>query len=164
MRPLLKILILEGDGATNVISTRHATTPVVEVRDDNDLPVEGAQVVFELPGSGPGGLFPGQQRTRTARSNVQGQAGAPFIVNDEPGSFEIKIRASFGDKFGEARLTQTNVFDVPPEHPPRRWLRRWPFWAAVGGGAAVAIILVSRSGGADAITITPGPPTFGGSR
>ncbi|MBL8237975.1 MAG: hypothetical protein JNM66_11180, partial [Bryobacterales bacterium] len=51
----LRVLVLEGANAINSIPNRSATFPVVEVRDENDLPVEGAEVVFELPATGPGG-------------------------------------------------------------------------------------------------------------
>ena len=41
----LKIVVIEGEGALNNIRSRTATQPVVEVRDENDRPVEGAEVV-----------------------------------------------------------------------------------------------------------------------
>ena len=53
----LKIFVLEGQGAIHSIRDQGAAMPVVEVRDDNGLPVEGAEVKFDLPPAGPGGSF-----------------------------------------------------------------------------------------------------------
>ena len=55
----LKIVVVQGEGAKNNLRTRSATQPVVEVRDDSDKPVAGAEVVFQLPPAGPGGVFNG---------------------------------------------------------------------------------------------------------
>jgi hypothetical protein len=41
----LKIVVLKGEGAVNNIKARTATPPVVEVRDVEDKPVAGAEVV-----------------------------------------------------------------------------------------------------------------------
>ena len=53
-----KIVALQGEGAINNIKAGIATEPVVEVRDDRDLPVAGVEVTFQLPTSGAGGFFP----------------------------------------------------------------------------------------------------------
>src|SRR6185369_13783504 len=49
----LKIVVLQGEGASNSIKSRTATQPAVEVRDDQDKPIAGAEVVFQLPAAGP---------------------------------------------------------------------------------------------------------------
>ena len=38
----LKIVVLEGEGAVNIIQQKTAVAPVIEVRDRNDQPVSGA--------------------------------------------------------------------------------------------------------------------------
>src|SRR6266567_1810762 len=83
----LKIAVLEGDNAVNSIPLNQSVTPIVEVRDENEFPVEGATVVFTLPASGPGGFFPENRSTFTARSDLQGQASAPFVLNGFAGKF-----------------------------------------------------------------------------
>ena len=166
----LKIFLLQGHRAVNSIPTRPTSVPVIEVRDEFDQPVEGAEVTFELPESGPGGLFPGQQRTRTARTNLQGQAAAPFVVNQTPGEFAVKVTATFGNRVGRASILQTNSLQLPEELEAKKkspWYRSWKFWAVVGAGAAaaVAVVLTTRDSNEAAsnptITITPGSPTFG---
>lgn len=37
----LKVLVIEGEAAVNIIQQKTAVAPVVEVRDRNDLPVPG---------------------------------------------------------------------------------------------------------------------------
>lgn len=165
----LKIFVLEGEGAVNSISRRAATAPVVEVRDENDLPVEGAEVVFELPALGPGGVFPGGEHKYTTRTNLQGQARAPFLMNDEPGSFRINITAQIGDRVGRTSISQTNSVRAEEEgvRLSRPWYKRWQLWAIAGGAAAaVTAVLVARGDGSSGptITINPGSPTFGGPR
>src|SRR5262245_48449852 len=44
----LKIVVLEGEGAVNVIQQKTAVAPVIEVRDRNDQPVAGAVVRFAI--------------------------------------------------------------------------------------------------------------------
>src|SRR5689334_25149534 len=53
----LKVIVLQGQHSVNDTNHHIGVQPVIEVRDDNDLPVEGASVVFRLPPSGPGGMF-----------------------------------------------------------------------------------------------------------
>src|SRR5688572_15794414 len=49
-RAALRIVVLEGEGAVNIIQQKTATAPVVEVRDQNDLPASGATVRFAIRG------------------------------------------------------------------------------------------------------------------
>src|ERR1051326_7129387 len=71
----LRIIVLQGEGSVNNIQTHSGTPPVVEVRDRNDQPLDGATVEFELPRMGAGGSFPANQLTFTGRTNRQGQVG-----------------------------------------------------------------------------------------
>jgi hypothetical protein len=163
----LTVLVLQGQKAVNFIPDRRGTTPVVEVRDQNSLPIEGAAVVFTLPASGPGGLFSTGQRTATVRTNADGQAAAPFSVNGEAGRFQIQVAATFGRQVGTAIISQSNSLragEQTGEHAGRPWYRTWKLWALAGGvaaAAAVAIILATRGGSSSmpTITITPGSPT-----
>lgn len=167
----LRVLILEGSNALNSIPSRAATFPVVEVRDENDLPVEGAEVIFTLPAAGPGGLFPNQKNTFTGRTNLQGQVRAPYLMNATPGDFSIEVSASIGSRTGKVVVLQTHVMRTPEELTvkKRRWYKDWRVWAIASGGAATAIILGTRGGDSSStstsvITITPGGPTLGGPR
>jgi len=63
----LKILVLQGQNAVNNVTSGAATMPVVEVHDENDQVLEGADVTFELPATGPGGTFPGGLVVKTVK-------------------------------------------------------------------------------------------------
>src|SRR5216684_2599458 len=106
----LKIVVVQGEGAKNNVRTRSATQPVVEVRDDSDKPVAGAEVVFQLPPAGPGGVFNGWMRTQTARTSAEGRAETNgFTPNDEVGRFNIKVTATSGTKTTSAIIAQSNT-------------------------------------------------------
>src|SRR5713226_8256728 len=90
----LKIVTLQGEGAVNDSKTKTVTEPVVEVRDSRELPVADAEVTFQLPAMGAGGMFPDRGRVLTARTNGQGQAAATGLLpNNETGRFNIKVTA-----------------------------------------------------------------------
>lgn len=159
----LKLLVLQGKDAVNDIQGRSFTIPIIELRDDNDQPVEGAQVIFALPANGPGGFFPGNTITFTTRTNVQGQASAPFTPNGVPGRFAIQVTATSGDRFGQTSIPQSNG-TVEVGAPKRSWFhpsrKKVIILAGVGVGAVVAIVLANRS--SPTISISAGPPVFGG--
>ncbi len=157
----LKILVLEGQHSINNTTRHVGIEPVVEVRDQNDRPVEGATVVFRLPPSGPGGTFAGQSLTSSTRSNGQGQAAASgFIPNDQTGSFDIHVTASLQNQIGEATISQTNSSNnlsraAPTTHKPL-WRNKWVLIGAGATVAAVAVIILTHSSSSTAVTITPG--------
>src|SRR5205809_1166002 len=116
----LKIVVVQGEGAENNLRTRNATQPVVEVRDDGDKPVPGAEVVFQLPPAGPGGVFNGWMRTQTARTGPEGRAQANgFVPNDEEGRFNIRVTATSGTKTSSAIIAQTNTRGTGQDGGPK---------------------------------------------
>lgn len=170
----LKVLVLEGQGAVNIIDKLRGVAPIVEVRDDNDRPVDGATVVFRLPPDGPSGYFPGEQLSKMVKTSGQGQAVASgFVPNRVAGRLKIHVTATIGNKMGEIDIPQTNAGSAyamtgEKTHHKMAWWK----WAAIGGGvAAVAGIIILTRGGSSSstssatvptITINPGPVTIGG--
>lgn len=166
----MRILILEGRGAVNDVSRPAVAGPTVEVRDENYVPVEGAEVEFQLPESGPGGMFANQQRQLKTRTNSQGQAFAPFIPNKETGRFEIKVTARSGDRVAEVSIPQSNSTKPRTGEtagPHRPWYRNWKYWAIAGGATAGIVLAVTYGGGSSSpttIILTPGTPVVTGPR
>jgi hypothetical protein len=166
----LKIIVLEGQDDF-VSPTKYNLPPVVEVRDANDRPIEGAEVTFSLPTTGPGGIFPGLQLTKTVRTNVQGQAAASgFTPNNQAGQYTIHVTAKAGNLTGTAEIRQNNLVGAP-EPTRQSWIGRWKYWLIAGGAAAAAagIILATQGDGGGTstdttITITPGTVVIGGGR
>lgn len=169
----LKITPLLGDGAINSIASGVVTAPVVEVRDENDRPVEGATVTFSLPAQGPGGFFVNNAVEYRTRTNVSGQATvAGYRANGQAGQFEIRVTAVYQDRRGEVVIRQTNstgAIALDREPPPKKSSRRkWILISAVTAAAAVAVVLLA--GGNDSSTtengaiLTPGPIVIGAPR
>jgi hypothetical protein len=172
----LKIVPLAGKGEMNDLE-RHIMAPlVVEVLDQNDRPVEGAEVVFRFPINGPGAVFPGGKTSQTTRTNGQGQAAAMnWTANNQAGAFDVHITANYGNQLGETTVSMSNVNRIVEEGRKTQknagwWSPRWVKLAIVGGTVALAAgIVLARRGGSSAtttsaptITITAGPPTVGG--
>jgi hypothetical protein len=160
----LRILVLQGQGEVHDIHNHVTATPVIEVRDENGRPIEGADVTFELPAVGPGGLFAGQQTTFTTKTNAQGQAAATFQPNVLTGRFNIKVTATAGNRMGHETIRQSNsTHPAKAESEQHGGIFKFAWWkvAVIAGvGATVGVILATR-GGQNTVTLIPGTPTFG---
>lgn len=169
----LKIVVIQGEGATNSVRSRTATAPVVEIRDAEDKPVAGAEVTFQLPVSGPSGYFNGWLRNQTVRTDASGRAAANGMTpNDEQGRFNIKVTAVEGSRNGSIVIAQSNVAGASSSASRSGKSSNWWKWAAVIGGAAIAGGVVAGTRGDDSttangiktVTITPGVISVGGPR
>lgn len=166
----LKILVLEGQDGVNNIRAPMAMNLVVEVRDDNDRPVEGATVSFQLPLMGPSGGFEGGVRNKDATTNIQGQAAVSYTPNMELGRFTIQVKTMQGGRTGMTTITQQNS-NTGEAVRTKSWFSRHKkiviaaAVAVVGVGLAVGLTRggsKSGSSGGGTVTITPGVPTVGG--
>lgn len=161
----LNIVILQGQRAVNDVRTSTTMMLVVEVRDENYRPLEGATVEFKLPQNGPSGSFEGGVRDKTVTTNTQGQAFTDFEPNPEPGRLAIQVRATFGERTGMVTIIQQNT-----RGRSTTWINRHKMLAIViaagVAGTATAAILTTRGGASSpsskpTVTITSGIPTFG---
>jgi hypothetical protein len=168
----LKVSALAGDDGMNDLE-RHVMSPlVVQVLDQNDRPVEGAEVVFRFPLNGPGAIFRNGNTSQTVRTNGRGQAAAVnWMANNQVGTFSVRVSASYGNELGETTVSMTNVTRISENakkgKKEAKWYSsKWVKIALISGGAALVagIILATRGGGSSgpSVTITPGSPTVGG--
>ena len=145
----LKITAVQGEGAINNIGTRTATQPGVEVQDEAGKPVAGAEVVFQMPAAGPGGVFTEWLRSQTVRSNAQGRAVATGLTpNDQEGRFNIKVTATLAGKSGSVVIGQSNSANGGPVGQGVRSKNRglWITVAVLGGvAAAIGAVAATRS-------------------
>jgi hypothetical protein len=165
----LKITVLAGNDEMNDLQ-RHVMAPlVVQVEDQNDRPMDGAEVVFRFPISGPSAAFAGGKTSATVRTNSGGQAAATnWMANGQVGTFEVHVNASYGNQIGETTLKMTNVTRIEEVKKVSKgkslWSHTW-FKAAVIGGAALAVGLGvyfgTRGGGksGNTVGVSPGPVT-----
>ena len=160
----LKIVVLQGEGAVNSIKSHSATQPAVEVRDEQDKPVVGAEVVFQLPAAGPGGVFNGWMRTQTARTNAQGQAAAQGLApNDEPGRFNIKVTATEGKRTASLVIAQSNAVGGSGGGAQAKSGRKtlWIVLGLVAVGGIIGGVAATRGGGSTAAATATNPITIG---
>ena len=104
----LRIVVLEGEGAVNIIQQKTAVRPLVEVRDRNNLPVAGASVTFSIGGGGSGAAFAGGMQTLTVTTNAAGQAAASGLNALSSGAFQIQVQAAYQGQIATAAISQTN--------------------------------------------------------
>ncbi len=102
----LKIVVVEGEGAVNIVRQGTATAPVVEVRDRNDQPVAGAVVTFVIRS---GRVTFSGARTFTVTSNAVGRAAAAGLTPTGSGAVQIGASAAFQGQTAVATIVQTNV-------------------------------------------------------
>jgi hypothetical protein len=171
----LKVVALAGDRENNDLERRMMAPLVVQVLDQDQRPVEGAEVVFRFPSSGPGATFPNQQNSKTFRTNADGQAAAVgWVANSQTGAFQVKVSATRGNESGETTISMTNVTRVMSDRKEKR--RHWwsSKWAKIGiiaaaAGTVTAVILLTRGSSSTSTTSaqpviigSPGIPTIGG--
>ncbi len=163
----LRIIPLEGNNAINFIQIRSSTPPVVEVRNENDQPLEGVAVVFTLPTAGAGATFENGQRSQAALTDFRGQAGVTrYTINDTPGRFAIEVTAKYQRQTGRTMIVQTNsVGELPVELGGRAPSRKKTWWliAVAAAGAGTAIYFATRSSNRT-ISVGLGPVGLGAPR
>ncbi|MGB6941364.1 MAG: hypothetical protein WBE37_03055 [Bryobacteraceae bacterium] len=168
----LKILVLAGNGEQNDLERRVMAPLVIQVEDQNDRPVEGANVIFRFPINGPSATFAGGKSSVTARTNGTGQAAAVnWMANGQVGTFQVHVNASYGNQVGETTVSMTNAARVVAEAKKSTakswWSHRWVKIAVIGGVAAavaIGVVLATRGGGKSSgstVTIIPGSPGVG---
>jgi|SRR5665213_3153834 len=167
----LKVLVLAGNGEMNDLERRVMAPLVVQVLDQNDRPMEGAEVIFRFPIDGPSATFPGGKSSITVRTNGNGQAPAVnWMANGQVGTFQVHVNATYGNQIGEVTFPMSNVTRVADEKKNSKheklWSHRWFKIAVIGGAAAVIgiVILLATRGGSKSgttVTINPGPPNVG---
>jgi len=102
----LKIVVVEGEGAVNIIQQKTAVAPVIEVRDRNDQPVSGAAVRFTIQKGK--ATFNGA-RTLTLTTDSLGRATAAGLTPTGSGALQIGATATFQGQSAAIAIAQTNV-------------------------------------------------------
>jgi hypothetical protein len=105
----LKIVVLEGEGAVNVIQQKTAVAPVIEVRDRNDQPVSSAIVKFAIRGRQ--ATF-GGARTLSVTTDAAGRAAVTSLTPTGTGALHITATAAFQGQTAVATIAQTNVMTL----------------------------------------------------
>jgi hypothetical protein len=181
----LKVVIVQGQGVINNVGNGSLQTLEVQIRDENDKPVSGANVTFLLPERGPGGTFLGTYNKLNLATNDEGNAIAnSFQPNLVQGRFQIHVIAAQGDRTGSGDISQTNVVqskDLTPTGTASGGIitrfksiklsRRTKIIAGVAVGAIVVLAVTTGGGGSStsvtsstATSILPGTVAVGAPR
>ena len=102
----LKIVVVEGEDAVNIVQQKTATAPVVEVRDRNGQPVGGAMVKFAIKS---GHATFGGARNISVVTNAAGRATATGLAPSGSGALQISASAAFQGQSAAITIAQTNV-------------------------------------------------------
>ena len=164
--PILRIVVVEGDGAINNVRTRTTHDPVVEVRDEQNGVVPGASVTFQTPSTGASADFGDGARSFVTQTDAEGRATVHGLrPNSITGFYEIRVTASFNRQTANAVITQTNAAPAQAKSSRKIWLIGLAAGAAAGGAFAASHGGKSSNNTAaqnsSAGSIVPGSPSFG---
>jgi hypothetical protein len=107
----LRVIIIDGDEAANIVAERIAAEPVVEVREDDDRRVAGAVVRFLIRRTARNriaALFSNGQSETTALTDANGRAQSAAITPLEPGSYQIDVQVSHQGRTASTTIRHTN--------------------------------------------------------
>jgi hypothetical protein len=107
----LRVIVIDGDEAANIVAERIAAQPVIEVRDSEDRKVTGAVVRFFIRRTVRNrlaALFSNGQSEATTLTDSVGRAQASAISPLEPGSFQIDVEVSYQGQSARATIRHTN--------------------------------------------------------
>lgn len=120
----LRIIPLAGNNEFNDIEHQVMAPLAVQVLDQNDLPVEGAVVLFEFPDSGPSAMFGNSTTFQTFRTGRSGQVLASgWISNNQAGTLIVRVTAFSGNKHGTISISMTNATPAILAEQAKR--KRW---------------------------------------
>jgi hypothetical protein len=164
--PALRISVVAGEGASQVINQKGRVDPVVQVQDANGKAIEGAEVAFTLPNQGPSGVFENGSKTLTVTTDAEGRAtGRGLVLNRLKGDFDIQVTASYQGRTASVSVAQKSVARIHSAGAfgisTKTWVIAGLCLLAIAGGIIAAKEL--RSGSKpNVLTATPGIPTVGG--
>ena len=144
----LKIVVVAGEDAVNIIQQRTAVAPVVEVRDRNDLPVAGVAVVFAIRGGG--ASFAGGSEAATVTTNAAGRATASGLTPTGNGAIQINVTATHQGQTATASISQTNFSTVGEAARAGRTPGPSNAGAAAAAGATAGVAAGAAAAGAGA--------------
>ena len=168
----LKLNIIAGQGAVNNIGMRVAAQPGVEVLDEKNAPVVGAEVIFKAPVDGPTVVAYCGSQAQTVKTDAKGQAQASgFLPNAQAGPFRILVRVTAGNDIVEGVINQSNGQGPKGTKVTANkkviWIVAGVAAAAIAGGVAATRGGDSNTAAAASkkpVSIGAGPITVGGPR
>ncbi len=156
--PALRIVVLVGENAVNVIKKSTVVMPVVQVLDQSGKPVVGAEVTFFAPADGASVQFTDGSRSATITTDVDGKASLVGGVAIGAGDFEYKVTALFHDQRATVSIKQTNVTSQGQSGGASAHSSRLVWWV-IGGVAAAAAVGIGAGLGHGGTAPASSPPS-----
>jgi hypothetical protein len=161
----LRIQVMQGGDAQNVLEQIPATPISVRITDRNNRPITGATVVFTCPESGASGDFANGLTSFSTITDESGLAVArEYRPNDIAGTYQIRVRAEYLGEAATIAIRQTNI-------AAKKSMGKLIVIMAAAGAAGIAGAAFAARGGSSAPSSNPGTGTpsntptisFGGS-
>ena len=141
-----KIVVLAGEDAVNIIQQKTAVAPLVEVRDDNDLPVAGVLVTFSVRGAKTA-TFSGGAPTLSVVTDAAGRAAATGFTPIASGTVQINVTAAVQGQTLTTTITQTNFMTAAQAAQSSSGASGSSGAGVAGSGAATAAGAGGAAGG-----------------
>ena len=104
----IDLSVVAGEGAAVNPGQRVSVAPAVRIIDQNNRPVRGAVVVFNLPVSGTSGEFSNGAKNLSVLTDENGTATAAGLrANGTPGRLQILVTASYRGANTRGFINQT---------------------------------------------------------
>src|SRR5262245_39656708 len=149
----LRIQILQGDRARNILEQVPAVPISVRITDRENRPIAGATVVFTTPTIGPSGDFDGLNSFQTMSDENGLAVVREYHPNHIEGPYQVRVQA---DYMGETAVTTIQQMNVEGK---RSLVKIIAIVAVAGAVGAAGAALASRSGGGSPTPSTPSTPT-----
>jgi hypothetical protein len=161
----IEIEVMAGEGAAASAGQRVAVVPAVRIVDQNNRPVRGAVVLFNLPVSGTSGEFSNGAKNLSALTDQNGTATATGLrANGVPGRLQILVTASYRGANARGFINQTvqGTGSATTQvsrgggggHGSAKWI---VIIAVIGGAAAGGAIAATHKGGGTSSSGSPTP-------
>ncbi len=113
------VTVVGGDDQQALVGSEYAQPLTVEVTDQNDLPLGGAEIFFVAPGSGPSVGFAGGANIESVMTNGDGIAvSSTLTANQTAGRFEVDVGSI--STSARARFSLQNVMGSTTTSQPER--------------------------------------------
>lgn len=146
----LRVIVIDGDEAANIVAEKIAAEPVVEVRDRENRRVAGAIVRFIIRRSVGNRLRAvfgkGESEVRTITDAV-GRARAGALTPVEPGNYEIAVEVSHRGQTASTTIRHTNFATSAHAEAAGRKPGQSSGAIAAGSGASAATQGAAAGGG-----------------
>ncbi|MGO8786126.1 MAG: hypothetical protein ACLQVL_01915 [Terriglobia bacterium] len=152
----LHITVLQGEDGVNILKTKMAVQPVIEVRDKNNLPVSGVAVIFAAPTSGPRVTFAHGGDTFITTTNASGRAVAPRSKPVGRGSFKIRVQADLHGQVVTTSIAQTNYVTAAAAGATGAGVGAGVGAGAAGAGISTTMMVIIGVGVAAAVGVAVG--------